>query len=101
MNALNTASTAQDTARAIFDARLAQTSDADERATLQLLRAYFTDPQFRRKLEDFMWEHRVDAPAACCVCGGSPGTVESACGRVCAPCIGRYDIIVRREEASR
>ena len=39
-------------AKAIFNAAIAQATDADEIAATELCREYFTNPEFRRWLEE-------------------------------------------------
>lgn len=39
-------------ARAHFDAAIARSADADQIANIELCREYFTNPEFRKYLED-------------------------------------------------
>ena len=43
-------------AREIFNQAAANTTDADAIARIELAREYFTNPQFRKFLEDKTWE---------------------------------------------
>lgn len=40
-------------ARAIFNAAIATSTDADQIARMELCREYFTNPEFRANLEEF------------------------------------------------
>ncbi len=42
-------------ARAVFDAEIALSSNADRTAKLELLREYFTNPTFQKWLSEFVW----------------------------------------------
>ncbi len=42
-------------ARAIFDQVIAQIDDADHIADLELAREFFTNPEFKQNLTDYMW----------------------------------------------
>ncbi len=42
-------------AKAIFNKAISATADADQVARLELVREYFTNPIFRRALEDHSW----------------------------------------------
>lgn len=42
-------------ARAQFDAAIANTTDANQIAHLELAREYFTNPAFRAELEETTW----------------------------------------------
>lgn len=44
-----------ETARQIFDASIAAEGDAERRASLELLREYFTNPAFKSGLEDYVF----------------------------------------------
>lgn len=41
-------------ARQIFDTAAANEADADKRANIELCREYFTNPEFRKALEDMV-----------------------------------------------
>lgn len=43
-------------ARAIFNGAIEEAGDADAVARLELAREYFTNPTFRKNLEQFVWE---------------------------------------------
>lgn len=43
-------------ARAIFDQAIANTTDLDRIARIELMREYFTNADFRKVLEDHVWE---------------------------------------------
>jgi len=43
-------------AREVFNQVIAQATDADTIARLELSREYFTNPEFRAKLEEFMFQ---------------------------------------------
>ena len=43
-------------ARQIFTAAIEQETDPDRRSKLELLRAYFTDSDFRKGLEQLVWD---------------------------------------------
>jgi protoheme ferro-lyase len=43
-------------ARAVFNSVIATESNPDRVAKLELLREYFTNPEFRKALEDHVWE---------------------------------------------
>lgn len=43
-------------ARQLFDAVAADTTDANARAGIELAREYFTNPTFRKALEQHVWD---------------------------------------------
>ena len=43
-------------ARAIFNQAIENETDADRIAKIELLREYFTNPEFRQKLADYVYE---------------------------------------------
>jgi hypothetical protein len=43
-------------AREVFNQAIAKTHDADQVAKLELAREYFTNPEFRKDLEQITWE---------------------------------------------
>lgn len=43
-------------AKAIFNKAIGTAKDADQVARLEVAREYFTNPDFRKKLEDYVWE---------------------------------------------
>jgi hypothetical protein len=43
-------------AREIFNQAAASATDTDAIARIELAREYFTNPAFRKALEDFVWE---------------------------------------------
>lgn len=43
-------------AREIFNQVIANQTDADKIANLEICREYFTNPNFRKALEDHVWE---------------------------------------------
>lgn len=45
-------------AREVFNQVLATQTDADKIAKLELAREYFTNPDFRKALENHLWEGR-------------------------------------------
>ncbi len=45
-------------AREIFNQVIAKQTDADKIANLELCREYFTNPAFRKALENHLWETR-------------------------------------------
>ncbi len=44
-------------ARAVFDTVIATTTDPDKNARQELLREYFTNADFRKRFEDYSFEH--------------------------------------------
>lgn len=54
-------------ARAIFDQAIANTADPDRIAKIELMREYFTNADFRKALEDHVWEltQKCCGDAAC------------------------------------
>lgn len=46
-------------AREIFNQAIRNTQDADSIANIELCREYFTNPTFRKALEDHLWETRA------------------------------------------
>jgi len=54
-------------ARQVFDSAIATETDADRIAKLELLREYFTNADFRKALEDHVWElsRKCCGDAAC------------------------------------
>jgi hypothetical protein len=42
--------------RAIFNQVIATESNPDKVARLEIVREYFTNPDFRRKMEDYTWQ---------------------------------------------
>lgn len=42
--------------RAVFDGAIAASQDPDRNARLELLREYFTNPDFARRLHDVVWD---------------------------------------------
>lgn len=54
----NTETLTADDARAFFDAAIAEESNPDTVAKLELAREYFTTPGFAERLADFCWEAR-------------------------------------------
>lgn len=42
-------------ARAVFDKAAAAETDPDKRARIELCREYFTNPRFRRYVQDTVW----------------------------------------------
>ena len=45
-----------DQAREVFNQAIASTTDADAIARIEVAREYFTNPEFRKSLEDLVWE---------------------------------------------
>lgn len=45
-------------AREVFNQAIRNTTDADAIANIELAREYFTNPTFRKALEDHIWENR-------------------------------------------
>jgi len=45
-------------AREHFNDAIARQTDPDRRARLELAREYFCNPEFRRALEDHLWQGR-------------------------------------------
>jgi hypothetical protein len=43
-------------AREVFNQAIANTTDGDAIARIELAREYFTNPSFRKALEDHLWE---------------------------------------------
>lgn len=43
-------------AREIFNSASTRTDDADTRSLRELCREYFTNPDFKKKFHDFMWQ---------------------------------------------
>jgi hypothetical protein len=43
-------------AREVFNAAIAAQTDADKIARIELAREYFTNPTFRKALEDHVWQ---------------------------------------------
>jgi hypothetical protein len=43
-------------AREVFNSAIANTSDQDEKAKLELAREYFTNPSFRKALAEAVWQ---------------------------------------------
>jgi signal transduction histidine kinase len=43
-------------AKAIFNKAIETAKSADQVARLEVCREYFTNPDFRKKLEDYVWE---------------------------------------------
>ncbi len=47
------------TAREAFDAAIARATTPDAMARLELAREFFTNPEFRQRLQDFAWATRT------------------------------------------
>jgi len=43
-------------AREVFNQAIAATADADKIARIELVREFFTNPAFRKSLEDHVWD---------------------------------------------
>lgn len=43
-------------AREIFNNAIAESNDADQRASLEVVREFFTNPEFREALADYSWQ---------------------------------------------
>ena len=44
--------------KAAFNQAIAKVADADARARMEVAREFFTNPDFRKKLEAFAWQNR-------------------------------------------
>ena len=43
-------------AREVFDKIVSETKDPDRKATLELLREYYTNHEFKKRFEDFVYQ---------------------------------------------
>ncbi len=77
--------------REALDQFVNRASDPDTRALREVARAYFTNPGFRKALEDHVWQQTSQAPT-CPGCSGAGQPSAAAGVFTCGSCGGRFSV---------